>query len=149
MPPLIRCSAVPAPTPMFPCSSCSSYLPFQGSELLHLLGLETAGLEPPLTSVPWILFNNVGKHLYCFVYCSCSCSYFCHDPAPCPRSMCLLISPLRSMTLKDYSAQSTWLLPTSALNREEVERVRMGQTYATIILYNSLWMGRLQFSEAF
>ena len=31
----------------------------QGRDLLHTLGVETHGLEPPLTALPWILFNNV------------------------------------------------------------------------------------------
>ena len=31
----------------------------QGRDLLHTLGVETDGLEPPLTALPWILFNNV------------------------------------------------------------------------------------------
>jgi len=29
-----------------------------GRGLLHTLGVETHGLEPPLTALPWILFNN-------------------------------------------------------------------------------------------
>ena len=29
-----------------------------GSELLHAVGQETLGLEPPLTMVPWLLFNE-------------------------------------------------------------------------------------------
>ena len=31
----------------------------EGSVLLHNIGLETHGLQPRLTSVPWILFNDV------------------------------------------------------------------------------------------
>ena len=34
-------------------------LKFQGSELLHALGVETHGLDPELYFVPWILFNGV------------------------------------------------------------------------------------------
>ena len=29
-----------------------------GSQLLHAVGQETLGLEPPLTMVPWLLFNE-------------------------------------------------------------------------------------------
>ena len=36
----------------------------QGRDLLHTLGVETHGLEPPLTALPWILFNNV--MMWCF-----------------------------------------------------------------------------------
>ena len=34
-------------------------LKFQGSELLHALGVETHSLDPELYFVPWILFNGV------------------------------------------------------------------------------------------
>ena len=30
-----------------------------GADLLHDLGVETLSLEPPLTGVPWLLFNGV------------------------------------------------------------------------------------------
>ena len=30
-----------------------------GGDLLHDLGVETHGLEPPLTGVPWLLFDGV------------------------------------------------------------------------------------------
>ena len=30
-----------------------------GANLLHDLGVETYGLEPPLTGVPWLLFDGV------------------------------------------------------------------------------------------
>ena len=30
-----------------------------GAELLHDLGVETQGLDPPLTGVPWLLFDGV------------------------------------------------------------------------------------------
>ena len=30
-----------------------------GADLLHDLGVETHSLEPPLTGVPWLLFNGV------------------------------------------------------------------------------------------
>ena len=31
----------------------------EGANLLHELGVETHGLDPKLTFVPWTLFNNV------------------------------------------------------------------------------------------
>ena len=31
----------------------------EGSNLLHEIGVETKNLDPPLTGVPWILFNDV------------------------------------------------------------------------------------------
>ena len=31
----------------------------EGSNLLHDIGVETKNLEPSLTGVPWILFNDV------------------------------------------------------------------------------------------
>ena len=31
----------------------------EGSSLLHDLGVETHGLNPPLYFVPWVLFNDV------------------------------------------------------------------------------------------
>ena len=43
-------------------SSCIHWVSMvmtQGRDLLHTLGVETHGLEPPLTALPWILFNNV------------------------------------------------------------------------------------------
>ena len=30
-----------------------------GADLLHDLGVETHDLEPPMTGVPWLLFNGV------------------------------------------------------------------------------------------
>ena len=30
-----------------------------GSSLLHEVGLKTKSLQPPLTSVPWLLYNDV------------------------------------------------------------------------------------------
>ena len=31
----------------------------EGSTLLHDIGVETKGLDPPLRTVPWTLFNEV------------------------------------------------------------------------------------------
>ena len=31
----------------------------EGSRLLHDIGLETGSLDPPLTGVPWLVFNEV------------------------------------------------------------------------------------------
>ena len=31
----------------------------EGSRLLHDIGLQTEALTPPLTGVPWLVFNNV------------------------------------------------------------------------------------------
>ena len=31
----------------------------EGSSLLHDLGVATHGLNPPLTFVPWVIFNDV------------------------------------------------------------------------------------------
>ena len=33
----------------------------QGSNLLHDIGVETKNLEPSLTGVPWIVFNDVSE----------------------------------------------------------------------------------------
>ena len=39
----------------------------EGAMLLHDIGVETLGLEPPLTGVPWLLFNNVMIRLILFL----------------------------------------------------------------------------------
>jgi len=36
---------------------------FQGSDLLHTLGVETHNLDPALYFVPWILFNGVRRYI--------------------------------------------------------------------------------------
>ena len=33
----------------------------EGSNLLHDIGVETKNLDPSLTGVPWILFNDVSR----------------------------------------------------------------------------------------
>ena len=43
-----------------------------GARLLHDLGIETHGLQPPLTGVPWLLFNEVRSKQSHVVFRKCS-----------------------------------------------------------------------------